>query len=205
MHVGSNPTARTSQSQSPRSPYRGAGRLFCTRFAGSIASHRHSMICGSLLPISFRLFNHDMRLSFPYLPRLPYCFPSPTPRIVLFDPPYRFTVRLGGTRRPRLSSPRSLSDGRGEFVSRLALVRLSFCSRYAPRFPIRPIGFSPSSSPRFPPDGSWSPRLSASLYDRRGECVFFAYLFVFIVDFDTSCDTLFDIHAGVVERQTRQI
>lgn len=36
-------------------------------------------------------------------------------------------------------------------------------------------------------------------------CVFFAYLFVFIVDFDTSCDTLFDIHAGVVERQTRQI
>ena len=58
MLAGSNPAARTRQSQSPRSPYRGAGRLFCTRFAGSMTSRRHQiMICGSSLPIPPCLFN----------------------------------------------------------------------------------------------------------------------------------------------------
>ena len=45
MHVGSNPTARTSQFQSPRSPYRRAGRLFSIRFADSIASCWCPIIC----------------------------------------------------------------------------------------------------------------------------------------------------------------
>lgn len=179
MHVGSNPTARTSQSQSPRSPYRGAGRLFCTRFAGSMTSRRHQiMICGSLLPIPPRLSNRY--IPHPYQsPRLPYRFS----RASASENPIRFAVPrpYSAWRDATLPSfsPRSLHDWRGEFVSRLALVRLSFCSRYAPRFPIRPIGFSPSSSSRFPPDSSGFPLLSAFLYGRRGGCVFLACISVF--------------------------
>lgn len=161
------------------------------------------MRCGSPLSVPSRLSNRDIPSY--QSPRLPYRFS----RAAASENPIRFAVprpySAWRDATPPSFSPRSIHDWRGEFVSRLALVRLSFCSRYAPRFPIRPIGFSLSSSLRFPTGGSVSPLLSASLYDRRGGCVFFAHLFVFIVDFDTSCDTLFDIHAGVVERQTRQI
>lgn len=77
-------------------------------------------------------------------------------------------------------------------------------SRLTPCSSIRPIGFSHPSSPRFPPGGSMS-SLSDSLYGRRGGCVSFVCIFVFHVDSAAACDTLTDIHAGVVERQTRQI
>lgn len=194
MLAGSNPAARTSQSQSPRSPYRGAGRLFRTRFAGSMTSRRHQiMICGSLLPIPPRLSNRYIPP--PYQsPRLPYRFS----RASASENPIRFAVppppiRLGGTRYHRLppSVPFPI-DGEDR-------------SRFSLRFPIRPIGFSPSSSPRFPQCSSVSPLLSAFLYERRGGCVFFARMSVFPVDSVAICDTLIDIHAGVVERQTRQI
>lgn len=178
MLAGSNPAARTSQSQSSRSPYRGAGRLFCTRFAGSIASHRHSMICGSLLPISFRLFNHDMRLSFPYLPASRIVFPRRRIGYLYSIRRVAPPIRLGRTRYHRLppSVPFPI-DGEDR-------------SRFSLRFPIRPIGFSPSSSLRFPPDGSVPPLLSVFLYGRRGGCVFFARMSVFPVDFVAACDTL---------------
>ena len=156
MHVGSNPTARTSQSQSPRSPYRGAGRLFCTRFAGSMTSRRHQiMICGSLLPIPPRLSNR-------YIPH-----PYQSPRL-----PYRFSRASASENPIRFAVPRPYSAWRDATLP-------SFCSRYAPRFPIRPIGFSPSSSSRFPPDSSGFPLLSAFLYGRRGGCVFLACISVF--------------------------
>lgn len=71
MHVGSNPTARTSQSQSFRSPYRGAGRLFCTRFASLMASCWCPMICCSPLSMPFCLFNRVIAICGSILPILP--------------------------------------------------------------------------------------------------------------------------------------
>lgn len=69
MLAGSNPAARTSQFQSPRSPYRGAGRFFRTRFAGSVTFRRCPiMICGSSLPMPPRLFNHGIRFSSFFMP-----------------------------------------------------------------------------------------------------------------------------------------
>ena len=166
MLAGSNPAARTRQSQSPRSPYRGAGRLFCTRFAGSMTSRRHQiMICGSSLSMPSFLFNRLITIcgSPPHQsPRLPYRFSVPPHRIALFDPPCRTTIRLGGTRCRCPPSRVSFPIG-GEARPRSST-----------RFSIRPIGFSPSSSPRFPPGGSASPLLSAFLYGRRGGYVFFA-------------------------------
>lgn len=193
MLAGSNPAARTSQSQSPRSPYRGAGRLFCTRFAGSMAFRRCPIMTSCFsFPIPSRLSNCDMLLS-SLSPRLPSRFPAPPYRRVLFDPPCRSPIRFGGTRCRRLP----------HYVVPFPIggkVRLPLRSPFS----IRPIGFSPFSSPRFPPDGSVS-FLFAFLYDRRGGSVFFVCIFVFPVDFAAACDTLIDIHAGVVEWQTRQI
>lgn len=190
MLAGSNPAARTRQSQSPRSPYRGAGRLFCTRFAGSMAFRQcQIMTSGSSLPISPRLSNRDIRLLHYQSPRRPYRFLAPPHRRTLCDPSCSSSIRFGGTRCRFLPA----------FPSRLT-GRLS--SRFSPRFPICLIGFSPSSSPRFPPDGSVSPLFRA---DELGGCVFFAHISVFHVDSASACDTLSDIHAGVVERQTRQI
>lgn len=103
MLAGSNPAARTSQSQSPRSPYRGAGRLFCTRFAGSMAFRRCPIMTSCFsFPIPSRLSNCDMLLS-SLSPRLPSRFPAPPYRRVLFDPPCRSPIRFGGTRCRRLS------------------------------------------------------------------------------------------------------
>lgn len=109
MHAGSNPAARTSQSQSPRSPYRGAGRLF------SYPVRR----LDDFPPAP----NHDMRLFashtsppiqlryaafFPISP-LPVPLSAPTHRIALFDSPFRAAIRLGLTRcrrlPPRVSFP----------------------------------------------------------------------------------------------------
>ena len=87
MLAGSNPAARTRQSQSPRFPYRGAGRLFCTRFAGSMASRRNQiMICGSSLPIHPRLSNRNippLSISSP---------PVPFSRTAVSDSSIRFSV-----------------------------------------------------------------------------------------------------------------
>ena len=176
MHVGSNPTARTSQSQSPRSPYRGAGRLFLYQVRRLDNFLSVPMICGSSSPIPPRLSNRDIRLPPHQSPCLPYCFPSPTPRIVLFDSPCRTPIRLGGKQRPSRLPPCIPFSIGGEARP-----------RSPPRFPIRPIGFSPSSSPRFPSGGSVSPLFRA---DELGECVFFARISVFPVDFAAACDTL---------------
>ena len=115
--------------------------------------------------------------------------------------------RIGGFYAIRRAAPLFGLAGRDAVAFLLAFpFRLAgrISSRFSPRFPICPIGFSPSSSPRFPPDGSAS-FLFAFLYDRRGGSVFFVCIFVFPVDFAAACDTLIDIHAGVVEWQTRQI
>lgn len=189
MLAGSNPAARTRQFQSPRFPYRGAGRLFFrTRFAGSTTFCRCLiMICGFLLPMPLRLSNCDMRFLPHQSPRRSSRFPAPPYRRVLFDPPCRSPIRFGGTRCRRLP----------HYVVPFPIggkVRLPLRSPFS----IRPIGFSPFSSPRFPPDGSVS-FLFAFLYGRRGGCIFFVCIFVFSVDFAAACDTLIDIHAGVVE------
>lgn len=193
MHVGSNPTARTSQSQSPRSPYRGAGRLFSypvRRLDGFLPAPNHDMRFSSFF-MPPRLPNSDMR--FPSFtispPSVP--FPVPMPRRVLFDSPHRAPIRLGGKRLYRPSFLHFLSDGRGELDA-----------RSSPRSSVSPIGFSHPASPRFPPGGSVSPLFRA---DERGVCVFFARVSVSHVDSVATCNTLIDIHAGVVERQTRQI
>lgn len=168
MLAGSNPAARTSQSQSPRSPYRGAGRLFCTRFAGSMASRRHQiMICGSPLSMPSFLFNRLITIcgSPPHQSsRLPYCFPASQHRRTLFDPPFRASIRLDETR---------IAAFLPAFPSRLT-GRLD--CRSALRSTARPIGFSLSSSPRFPLGGSFVPSTRA---DWRGGCVFSALVSVF--------------------------
>lgn len=193
MLAGSNPAARTRQSQSPRSPYRGAGRLFSIWFAGLTTFCRCFMICSSSLS-TLPAYPIAICGSPPHQsPRLPYRFSVPPHRIALFDPPCRTTIRFSGTRRPPPFSPRSLSDGRGGSVPPPLHASLSVqsASRLPPRLAFR-----------------WAARclcLSALLYGRRGECVFFARISVFPVDSATVCDTLIDIHAGVVERQTRQI
>ena len=164
MLAGSNPAARTSQSQSPRSPYRGAGRLFCTRFAGSMTSRRHQiMICGSLLPIPPRLSNR-------YIPP-PITLPASRTAF-----PRR---RIGGLYLIRRAATLSGLAGRDAtaflpaFPSRLA-ARLGF--RSPPRFPIRPIGFSSSSSPRFPLGGSVSHPIRFSIRSAGRMRVFRAHI-----------------------------
>lgn len=158
------------------------------------------MRCGSPLSVPSRLSNRDIPSY--QSPRLPYRFSraAASDSSIRLIVPRPYSAWRDAT--PPSFSPRSLHDWRGEFVSRLVLVRLSFCSRYAPRFPIRPIGFSLSSSPRFPTGGL---SVLSSRVDRLGGCVFFARISVFPVDSAAICDTLIDIHAGVVERQTRQI
>lgn len=169
MLAGSNPAARTRQFQSPRSPYRGAGRLFCTRFAGSMAFRQcQIMTSGSSLPIPPRLSNRDIRLLHYQSPRRPYRFPAPPHRRILFDSPCHVSIQPDGTRCRRIP----------HYVVPFPIGGKTR-SRPAPRFPIRPIGFSPPSSPRFPPGGSVSPLLSASLYDQRRGYVFFAHISVF--------------------------
>ena len=116
------------------------------------------VICGSSLPIPFRLFNHDMRLPPPHQsPRLPYRFSVPPHRIALFDPPCRTTIRFSGTRRPPPFSSRSLHDWRGDkrlplffplpypsnrllafLLASLSAGRLGVSPTI--RFPIRPAG-----------------------------------------------------------------
>ena len=134
------------------------------RFDGFTPAPNHNMRFSpfhAFLPI--QSLNHDMRLPPPHQsPRLPYRFSVPPHRIALFDPPCRTTIRLGGTRCRCPPSRVSFPIG-GEARPRSST-----------RFSIRPIGFSPSSSPRFPPGGSASPLLSAFLYGRRGGYVFFA-------------------------------
>lgn len=154
------------------------GDFFCTRFAGSIASHRRSMICGSLLPIPPRLSNRDI-----------------PPPLQISSPPVPFFPRrrIGGLYSIRRAAPLFGLAGRNTIAFLPAFPYRwagRFVSRSSPRFPIRPIGFSLPSSPRFPPSGSVSPLLSAFLYDRRGECVFFVCISVFTVDSAAACDTL---------------
>ena len=142
MHAGSNPAARTSQSQSSRSPYRGAGRLF---------SYSVRWLDG-FPPTP----NHEMRFS-PFRAFQPiqsrYTQLSISPPSV----PFFTRRRIGEPYSIRRAAPLFGLAGRDApvflpaFPSRLA-ARLGF--RSPPRFPIRPIGFSPSSSPSFPPDGS---------------------------------------------------
>lgn len=177
MHAGSNPAARTSQSQSPRFPYRGAGRLFCTRFAGSMAFRQcQIMTSGSSLPIPPRLSNRDIRLLHYQSPRRPYRFPAPPHRRILFDSPCHVSIQPDGTRCRRIP----------HYVVPFPIGGKTR-SRPAPRFPIRPIGFSLPSSPRFPPSGSVSPFFRA---DGQGGCVFSAHISVFTVAFVATCDTL---------------
>lgn len=155
MHAGSNPAARTSQSQSPRSPYRGAGRLFCTRFAGSMAFRQcQIMTSGSSLPIPPRLSNRDIRLLHYQSPRRPYRFPAPPHRRTLFDSSCHVSIQPDGTRCRRIPhcvvpfpmvrggvgssfSPRFLSV---QSASRLPL-RLAF-RRAARRLPYYPLSYT---------------------------------------------------------------
>lgn len=204
MHVGSNPTARTSQSQSPRSPYRGAGRLFCTRFAGSMASRRHQIMRYAVLPFPCLPVYPIAIYPAINLPAFRTVFPAPPHRRTLFDSPCRAPIRLGGTRRPRLSPRVPFTIG-GE---NLSPAWLSFDSRSA--LAMLPASLFVQSASRLPPRFAFRRTtrrllLSAYLYGRRGGCVFFARMSVFPVDSVAICDTLIDIHAGVVERQTRQI
>lgn len=114
MLAGSNPAARTRQFQSPRFPYRGAGRLFCTRFASSMTFRRYPiMTSGSSLPMPPRLSNCDMRFPHYQSPSCPYRFPASPHRRVLCDPPCRSPYLAWRDVIPPLSSPRSLFDGRG--------------------------------------------------------------------------------------------
>lgn len=195
MLAGSNPAARTSQSQSPRSPYRGAGRLFSysVRWLDGFPPTPNHEICGSPISDHSRLFNCDMQLSYIIFPPLvPFSLVDASDSSIRFavSPPlFGLAGRNAAAFLPAFFFP---IGGEARF-------------RPAPRFPIRPIGFSPPSSPRVPSGGSVSPLLSAFLYERRGGCVFFARMSVFPVDSVAICDTLIDIHAGVVERQTRQI
>lgn len=159
-----------------------------------MTSRRHQiMIFSSSLPIPLRLSNRDMRLPPHQSPRLPYRFSVPPHRIALFNPPCQSPIRLGGARCRRLP-PRVSFPMDEEARSRPPLhasLSVQSASRLPPRLAFR-----------------WAARclcLSALLYGRRGECVFFARISVFPVDSATVCDTLIDIHAGVVERQTRQI
>lgn len=179
MHVGSNPTARTSQFQSPRSPYRGAGRLFCTRFVGSIIffvgtrNMRFSSFRASS-PIQSRYAAPSSPISPPLVPLSRAAASEDSIRSAVLRP---YSVWRDAM--PPPSSSRSPSRWAGRLGP-----------RSHPRFPIRSIGFSPSSSPRFLSGGSGSPLLSAFLYGRRGGCVFFARMSVFLVDFVAACDTL---------------
>lgn len=104
MLAGSNPAARTRQFQSPRFPYRGAGRLFFrTRFAGSMAFRQcQIMTSGSSLPIPPRLSNRDIRLLHYQSPRRPYRFPAPPHRRTLFDSPCHVSIQPDGTRCRRI-------------------------------------------------------------------------------------------------------
>lgn len=147
------------------------GDFFCTRFAGSMTSRRHQiMIFSSSLPIPLRLSNCDMLLS-SLSPRRPYRFLAPPHRRTLCNPSCRSSIRFGGTRCRFLPVP----------PFRWA-VRLGHCSY--PRSTIRPIGFSLSSSPCFPPSGSVPPLFRA---DERGVCVFFARVSVSHVDSVANC------------------
>ena len=139
MHVGSNPTARTSQSQSPRSPCRGAGRLF-------LYSVRRLD--------SFPLALHDMRFSpshisppihSRYTPphykslRLPYRFSraAASEDSIRFAVPHLYSVWRDVILSP--SSPRSLTDGRGDSVIAPLPAPLSVqsASRFPPRLAFR--------------------------------------------------------------------
>lgn len=193
MLAGSNPAARTRQSQSPRSPYRGAGRLFFrTRFAGSTTFCRCLiMICGFSLSMPPRLPNCDMRFLPHQSPRLPSRFPAPLYRRVLFDPPCRSPIRFGGTR----------------------------CRRFPPSVPF-PIGWEGSAPAPLPASLSVqsASRLSPRLAFRRAAWCLRSFVqmdredacFPRTYPFSPSLSSqhvihLIDIHAGVVERQTRQI
>lgn len=183
MLAGSNPAARTSQSQSPRSPYRGAGRLFSypvrrfdgflptsnydMRFAGSTTlRQRSNIICGSSIPMPHRLSNRDTWLSpspiFP--PLVPFSLVDASDSPIRFAVPNPYSVWRDAM--PPPSSLHSLSDGRGGAVTALP-----------PRFPIRPIGFSPSSSIRFPSNGSASPPIRLSIRTAGRACFSRTYPF----------------------------
>lgn len=196
MLAGSNPAARTRQSQSPRSPYRGAGRLFCTRFAGSMTSRRHQiMICGSSLPIPPCLFNRLIAIcgSTSHISPPPVSFsraaasdssirfavshPYSVWRDATSSPSSPFSFPIGGESQLPLLSPLSYPPNRllAFLLASLSAGRLGVSPTIC--FPIRSAG-----------------RMR----------IFRAHIF-FHVDSASACDTLSDIHAGVVERQTRQI
>lgn len=132
MLAGSNPAARTSQSQSPRSPYRGAGRLFFypVRRLDDFLPLLHDM---RFFPFyASRLSNCDMRFSSPISPP-----PVSSFRTAASENPIRFAVphtyAVWRDVIPSPSSPRSLTDGRGDSV--IAPLPAALSVQSASRFP----------------------------------------------------------------------
>lgn len=163
MHAGSNPAARTRQSQSSRSPYRGAGRLFRTRFAGSTTFCRCFMICGSLLSIPFRLSNLNMRFPPSHIspPPVPFSRTAASEESMRSTVPLFYSVWRDAMPLP----PRVLFPMGGEARSPLSLhafLSAQSASRLPPRFAFR------RTARRL--------LLSAYLYGRRGGRVFRAHI-----------------------------
>lgn len=124
------------------------------------------MICGSLLPIPPRLSNRDI-----------------PPPLQISSPPVPFFPRrrIGELYSIRRAAPLFGLAGRNAppaflpaFPSRLA-GRLG--PALPPRPPIRPIGFSPSSSIRFPSNGSASPPIRLSIRTAGRACFSRVYPF----------------------------
>lgn len=150
------------------------------------------MRCGFPLSVPSRLSNRDIPSY--QSPRLPYRFS----RAAASENPIRFAVprpySAWRDATPPSFSPRSLHDGRGRLgpAPLHASLSVQSASRLPPRLAFR-------RAVRCLPYYQLS-------YTAGGEGgVFFAHISVFHVDSSSSCDTLSDIHAGVVERQTRQI
>lgn len=193
MLAGSNPAARTSQSQSPRSPYRGAGRLFSysvRQLDGFSLTPNHEMRFSSFRafpPIQSRYT--QLSISPPFVPFSRAAASEDSMRSIV---PLPYSVWRDAT--SPLASPRPLSDGRGG--SAHAPLHASLSVQSASRLPPR-LAFRRAAR--------CLPYYQLS-YTAGGEGgVFFARISVFPVDSAAVCDTLIDIHAGVVERQTRQI
>lgn len=158
MLAGSNPAARTSQSQSPRSPYRGAGRLFSysVRWLDGFPPTPNHEICGSPISDHSRLFNCDMQLSYIIFPPLvPFSLVDASDSSIRFavSPPYsawrdampppsfpRSSFRLAGRRGHRSPSPLSYPPNRllAFLLASLSAVRLGVSPTI--RFPIRAAG-----------------------------------------------------------------
>ena len=192
MHVGSNPTARTSQFQSPRSPYRGAGRLFRIWFTGSMAFRRRFMICDSplsMLPDSIAICGFHPHI------------PPPADRTVS---PRRC---LGRSYPIRRSVPLSGLAGR-DITAFLPAFPFRWAGRGAYPAPLPASLFAPSASRLTPRHAfRWAARCFSLRFPIRqaGRMRVFRARIRFPVDSAAIYATLIDIHAGVVERQTRQI